>query len=481
MSRARPSKPLVHPVFFGSAITGAGVGALMAGIAELLPAAAGDVDGPVSGTVFKVDRGASGERIAYVRMFSGTIRIRDRLDKRRKVTAIRVFDHGAAVKCGSISARQIGQLWGLGDVQIGEVIGTPPERSSMQHHFAPPTLETVVDPVRAGDRGAMRVALDQLAEQDPLINVRQDDTRQEISVSLYGEVQKEVIQATLADDFGVEVTFRDTTTICIERPLGTGAALELLQSEAHPFSATIGLRIEPAAPESGVQFRLDVDPRDVPVFIYKTRDRFVEVMTQHIRNTLHEGLFGWQVTDCVVTMTDCGYYIGDGPAKPVSPTPRTTAGHFRKLTPLVMMRALERARTVVCEPILRMEIEFPTDAVGAVLGRGVTARPRGRDAVAEGESLGARGVVAGGAGARPSAEVARPDGRRGRHRHELRRLRPGARCATEAAPIDDQRAMTIWRDASTRTSARRRALRGSSGSLSTSSARRSSSSSRSVT
>ena len=53
------------------------------------------------------------------------------------------------------------------------------------------------------DRGALRAALAQLAEQDPLINVRQDDIRQEISVSLFGEVQKEVIGATLAADFGV--------------------------------------------------------------------------------------------------------------------------------------------------------------------------------------------------------------------------------------------------------------------------------------
>ena len=200
-----------------------------------------------------------------------------------------------------------------------------------------------------------------------MINVRQDDVRHEIAISLYGEVQKEVIEATLANDFGLAVSFRDTTTICVERPVGTGAAVEILQSEMHPFSATVGLRVEPADPESGVQFRLDVDQRSVPLFIYKTRDRFVEAMTQYISRTLQEGLFGWRVTDCVVTMTECGYYASDGPTKPVSPTLRTTAADFRKLTPLVLMLALERAHTVVCEPIARAEIEIPTDAVGTVL------------------------------------------------------------------------------------------------------------------
>jgi ribosomal protection tetracycline resistance protein len=186
-------------------------------------------------------------------------------------------------------------------------------------------------------------------------------------VSLYGEVQKEVIGATLADDFGVDVTFRETTTIYIERPLGTGSDLALLQDDANPLSATVGLRIEPAAIGSGVEFRLDVDAHTVPTHIYKTAAGFVDRMTQYIGRTLEEGLFGWQVADCHVTMTECGYYASDGPTKPSGGTTRTTAADFRKLTPLVVMRALERAKTVVCEPMIRAAIETPPDAVGGVL------------------------------------------------------------------------------------------------------------------
>jgi ribosomal protection tetracycline resistance protein len=97
---AQTRQALVHPVFFGSAITGAGVDALIAGIKEFLPAACGGADGPVAGTVFKVERGPAGEKIAYVRMFSGTVRSRDRLRFPRgndaKVTAISVFDRAAA-------------------------------------------------------------------------------------------------------------------------------------------------------------------------------------------------------------------------------------------------------------------------------------------------------------------------------------------------------------------------------------------------
>jgi ribosomal protection tetracycline resistance protein len=347
---AQTKRALVHPVFFGSAATGAGVDALTSGIAELLPAAESNVDGPLSGTVFKVERGPAGEKIAYVRMFSGTVRTRDRLrfgqDGEGKVTAISVFDRGSAVERASVSAGEIGKLWGLGEIQIGDAVGTP--RANAEHHFAPPTLETVVVPGSPDDKGALRVALGQLAEQDPLIDVRQDDTRQEISVSLYGEVQKEVIQATLANDFGLDVGFRETTTICIERPIGTGAAVETLGEAPNPFLATVGLRIEPAR-DAGVRYEV---AREV---LGTLPLAFFNAVEDTVHESLQQGIHGWQVTDCAVTMTHSGY------------CPVSSARDFRLLTPLVLMSALKQAGTVVCEPIHRFHLEFPADTLGATV------------------------------------------------------------------------------------------------------------------
>jgi ribosomal protection tetracycline resistance protein len=171
----------VHPVFYGSAITGAGAGTLTGGLREFLPAAGGNPDGPVSGVIFKIDRGPAGEKIAYARMFSGTVRTRDQLrfghDGVGRVTAISVFEGGPAAPRACVTAGQIGKLQGLGTIRIGDTLG--PGRTALPgRHFAPPSLETVVVPARPADRGALRAALGQLAEQDPLINVRQDDARQ---------------------------------------------------------------------------------------------------------------------------------------------------------------------------------------------------------------------------------------------------------------------------------------------------------------
>jgi ribosomal protection tetracycline resistance protein len=381
---AQVGRGLAHPVFFGSAITGAGVDALTAGIREFLPAADADNDADadaddsdsdsdsrMSGTVFKVERGPAGEKIAYVRMFSGELRVRDRLQFGRrgegKVTSISVFDGAAAAPRGSVAAGQIGKLWGLAGVQIGDSLGVS-RPAAPRRHFAPPTLETVVVPRDPADKGALRVALDQLAEQDPLINLRQDDVRQEILVSLYGEVQKEVIAATLASDFGVDVGFRETTTICIERPVGTGAAAEIIAKEPNPFLATVGLRVDPAPVDSGVQFRLEVELGSMPF-------SFMRAVEESVRETLLQGIYGWQVTDCTVTLTHSGYWPRQSHSHGTfDSSMSSTAGDFRNLTPLVLMAALRQAGTGVHEPMHRFRLEIPADVSSSVLP--VLARER---------------------------------------------------------------------------------------------------------
>ncbi len=353
----------VHPVFFGSAITGAGVQSLIEALAELLPAASGDAEAPLAGTVFKVDRGPAGEKIAYTRLFAGSIWIRDRLrirsEREHTITAIQVFETGSAETRNCVTAGRIAKLWGLIDARIGDTIGVPPAKHE-HRHFAPPALETVIVPCQRRDKGALQAALAQLAEQDPLINLRQDDVRQELYVSLYGEVQKEVIRDTLANAFGIAVEFRETTTICIERPIGSGAAVEVMREAPNPFLATIGLRVDPAPIGSGVRFALEVELGSIRLAFHKAVEDTVAA-------TLHQGLYGWNVTDCVVTMTHSGYAPRQSHSHArFDKSMSSTGADFRHLTPLVLMSALKRAGTQVCEPVQQFRIEFPADVLSAV-------------------------------------------------------------------------------------------------------------------
>ena len=182
-------------------------------------------------------------------------------------------------------------------------------------------------------------------------------------------MQKEVIQATLEREYGIAADFRETTVVCIERPARVGEAEEILRAKTktnitgrssplstNPFFATLALRIEPAAFDSGVEVRVDVENRLLPLYIYKTPEAFSTQMATYVHEALAEGLAGWQVTDCRVTITDCGYGA-----------PVTTAGDFRRLTQLVLAQALERAGTWVCEPMANLSLEMPSSTAQGVL------------------------------------------------------------------------------------------------------------------
>jgi ribosomal protection tetracycline resistance protein len=370
--RAREGR--VHPVLSGSALLGIGIDPLMGALVRLLPAASGRADGRLSGTVFKIERGPAGEKVAYVRLFSGTMRVRERVrvgaagggaQVEERITGIRVFDEGSTAARRSLEAGEIGKVTGLRRARIGDAVGEPGPRHQSVTELARPTLTSAVEPLDPRHRSRLAVALSQLAEQDPLIGVRQDDVHGEVSLSLYGEVQREVIGATLEAEYGVPVRWRKVTQLYVERPAGAAKAVEVLKGEGNPFLATIGLSVEPAPEDSGVSFRMAVDPRTTPLFLYKTFENFAEHVETWVRATLHEGLYGWEVTDCAVTMTQCVYSSPDGP--PSTYGPLSSPSDFRHLTPIVMMRALVAAGTVVCEPLARVTIELPAELLAGIL------------------------------------------------------------------------------------------------------------------
>lgn len=348
----------VIPVYFGSAMLGIGVDLLLDGIARFLPATPMHNEGPVSGLIFKIQRELGGEKCCFARLFSGTLAVRQKtrlvrqgVDGRReevevRITGIESFGDGRWDVQRGASPGEIVRLHGLKEAQIGDVIGELPERQR-EMRFAPPSLESVVRPVDAHCAAYLHGALRQLAEQDPLISVRQDDRHGEISLRLYGEVQKEFIAATLANDFDLDVTMEPSHVVCIESPVGTGFAVEHMGEPGNPFPATVGLQVAPGRLDSGVTFRRPSGA--LPLAFYKAIEGTVY-------ETLREGLYGWDVRDIAVTVTETAY------ASPV-----TVASDFRNLTPLVLMQALKEAGTRVCEPVHRFVLDVPAETVGEVL------------------------------------------------------------------------------------------------------------------
>ena len=356
---------VLHPVLAGSAATGTGVPELVAAIGTLLPATAPDTSGTPSGRVFKIERGAAGEKVAYVRMFTGAVGRRSPLDlpdgRRGKVSGIELFERGDWVRADVVAAGQIGRLHGLGSVRVGDCFGAG--ASTADQHFAPPTLEASVAAVRRDQGPALRQALEQLADQDPLIGVHAGADGLP-TVSLYGRVQQEVLGATLAEEYGIAVEFADASVLHVERPRGVGTALERLNTDSNPYHATLGLRVAPGPAGSGLTFVVEAPSYAMPMYLFHGAEAFGRAIEKHVRRALACGRYGWQVTDCVVTLTECGYSTMDGP--PSRRGPLSTSLDWRKLTPLVLEQALARAGTVVCEPVLRVLLEVPTASAAGV-------------------------------------------------------------------------------------------------------------------
>ena len=250
---------LVLPVYFGAALTGVGVDdAPPRRSRRCCRRCDGDRDGAASGTVFKIERGPSGEKIAFVRMFAGTLRTRDRVrlgageSAVATVTAIDVFDRGTTRRRPTTSAGEIAKVHGLSTARIGDTFG-PAARAVERHAVRPADAGDRDRAAPPADKRAVFDALTDLAEQDPLIDLRQDDARQELFLSLYGEVQKEIVAQTLAAEHGLDIEFRPTTPVCIERPNGSGAAVEALPTRPHrrptrssPASACRSMPCRPA-------------------------------------------------------------------------------------------------------------------------------------------------------------------------------------------------------------------------------------------
>ena len=377
--RAQAASGSVVPVFFGSAITGVGVPELLAGIAAWLPTAAEAREAPLVGTVFKITRRPSGEKLVYVRLFAGSLAVRQRVALRRRdqfgeleeieerITGIDRFAAGAAAPAEGASAGEIAGLHGLRAARIGDHLGVEDLATrALGRAFPAPALESVVHPVDPGQITRLRAALGELAEQDPLISLRQRNDEGELSIRLYGEVQKEVVLETLAREYGVAVTFGPSQTICVERPVGSGEAFEIIYTGENPFRATVGLRVEVAEPGSGLRYVRELG--SLPLAFYRA-------IEETVHETFKQGLFAWEVTDCVVTLTHAGF-----------DSVLSTAGDFRKLTPLVLMAALRRAGTVVCEPVEELDLDIPEDTYGAVSGALLAARATIRNAFPEGGS-----------------------------------------------------------------------------------------------
>ena len=345
---------LAHPLIFGSALSGAGVDMLLDAMRRFAPVAA-EARRPLRGVVFAMTQIRSGEKRYYVRLFSGELRIRRRVafwrldtdgsvvERNGRITSLEIHGHHAS----AVTAGNIALLAGPADLRVGDRIGAR-TGDDRQIDFPRPDFESVVTPQDPADTIRLRNALMCLSERDPLMRTRPLPGGG-TSVLLYGEVQREVIAATLLDEYKVETVFTLPRIVHVERPLGVG------EVEKEGFFAIVRLRIEPEAPGSGITYCCLSLPSGTLL------SAFLHAIEDSVRTSLKNGAHGWPVTDCIVTLVHGAY--------PPNSRQFSTCTGFRRLTHLVLDEALALAKTGVFEPCHRFELEIPEAVLGAVISR----------------------------------------------------------------------------------------------------------------
>ncbi|MTI95504.1 MAG: TetM/TetW/TetO/TetS family tetracycline resistance ribosomal protection protein [Firmicutes bacterium] len=349
---------ITFPLFAGSAAKGKGVGQLLTCLEDYFPVHTSEESkvSELSGLVFKVIKNAADQRLVYVRLYSGQLRVRDEIpvcvdgnSETFKLKRLLALQAGTAVPVEKITAGDIAILPGA-PLKVGDILGTSAEKMKLTR-FPKPPIQVKVSTPNPEDDSTLHQALSDLTDEDPFLQYYRDGESREKTIRVFGKIQQEILAETIQQQYGLGVSFSPPKVICIERPVASGEAVALISDSDNPFRATIGLRVEPGPAESGLQYRLEAELGSLLL-------SFQKAIKDSVEQVLQEGLYGWAVTDIIVTLTDTGY-----------DSVLSTAKDFRSLTPLVLMEALQKAGTCVYEPVNSVQLLVPEISLSKVVSR----------------------------------------------------------------------------------------------------------------
>lgn len=370
--KAASSSGRLYPMVYGAASKGLGITALLDAMVEYFPRAGGNVDAPVSGIVYNIQRDKSMGRMAFVRLYEGTIRNRDTImnysqDMQGKVTQIRKVEGGRTEDVGALEAGDIAVIYGLSGVRIGDVLGHPdaiPEEAKL----AVPLLTVRVFWETDMDDHKVIEALQELADEDPLLDTQWLPEERELNIKVMGPIQLEILSSVLEERYGLKVTFGQPSVIYKETPARAGEGF-IAYTMPKPCWAILRFRIEPGPPGSGLVYESVVRSSDLlPQYQNETARRVPEALQQ--------GLYGWEVTDLKVTLIEGEHHVW-----------HTHPLDFAVATPMGIMDGLARVGTKLLEPILQVRIVVPEENGGRVMNDLVQMRGTFEPPVLQGERM----------------------------------------------------------------------------------------------
>ncbi|GIP53977.1 GTP-binding protein [Paenibacillus vini] len=342
----------LFPLIYGAAAKGIGIESLLDPMIHYLPLAGGDAEAPLSGIVFKIERDKSMGRMAYVRLYQGSLRNRDNVhnytrDIQEKVTQIRKVEGARSEDLGWLAAGDIAAVCGLSHVRIGDILGVP-DAIPPEAKLAVPLLTVRAYWKTEADYPHVVQALQELSDEDPLLDVQWLQDERELHVKVMGPIQLEILHSLLENRYGLTVTFGNPSVIYKETPKQIGEGF-IAYTMPKPCWAILRFRIEPGPRGSGLVYEANVRTEDL-------LPQYQKEVERRVPEALQQGLCGWEVTDLKVTLTYGQHHVW-----------HTHPLDFAVATPMGIMDGLANTGTALLEPLLQVRIVVPEENAGRVI------------------------------------------------------------------------------------------------------------------
>ena len=338
-------KGSLFPIYHGSARNNIGTQQLIEAISNLFCPEMNENDSELCGRVFKIEYTDHKQRLVYLRLYSGTLHLRDTIvlseKKKVKLTEIYIPSNGEMIQTKTVCSGDI-FIIPNNTLRLNDIIGNEKLLPcNVWNDKTVPILRTRIEPIKIEEREKLLDALTEIADTDPLLRYCVDTITHEIVISFLGTVQLEVICSLLIEKYHINIRIEDPTVIYLEKPLQKADYTIHIEVPPNPFWASIGLSITPLPIGSGIQYESKVS-------LGYLNQSFQNAVREGINYGLEQGLYGWEVTDCKICFEYGVYY-----------SPVSTPSDFRFLAPIVLEQTLKKAGTQLLEPYLSFILFTP--------------------------------------------------------------------------------------------------------------------------
>ncbi len=316
-------------------------------------------DEPFSGLLFKVQSDPHVGTLSYVRVYSGTIKAGSEVynSTRQKSERIGRLLLMHADKREGIDEGYAGEIIaciGLKESYTGDTLSDRLQPISLSPiQFPDPVISLSIEPQTTDDQEKMGQALNRLAIEDPTFKVSYNHETGQTIIAGMGELYLEIVVDRLKREFGVgvktgspQVAYRETISANAE-----GEGKYIHQSGGHGQYGHCKVRVEPKNRGEGVEFVNGIKGGIIPA-------NFIPAIEKGVKETLIKGIIaGFPSTDIKITVYDGSYHDVD-----------SSEMSFKLAGSYAIKDAFEKAKPLILEPIMKMEVATPSEFLGTVMG-----------------------------------------------------------------------------------------------------------------